>query len=193
MDNLTRSSKMWPKIKETLQKQNALDRHLTLRCQVHPAVFTKVSSAADFHKAPEGGCLQICGAALPCGHRCKSVCHILNREHENVRCSEQCERWGRCFMSENNCLYPNWRGRKNTADMHVGLTQFPSPSLWHSRQLQHWIVCVGFELDSTALEDEGTKFLHNTNHIAQCHIAESYGTEVLQITNKMAQCHIAVD
>ena len=34
-----------------------------------------------------------------------------------------------CFMSEDNCLCPNWRGRKNTADMHVGLTQFPSPSL----------------------------------------------------------------
>jgi len=37
-----------------------------------------------------------------------------------------------CFMSEDNCLCPNWRGRKNTADMHVGLTQFPSPSLWHT-------------------------------------------------------------
>ena len=34
-----------------------------------------------------------------------------------------------CFMSEDNCLCLNWRGRKNTADMHVGLTQFPSPSL----------------------------------------------------------------
>ena len=148
MENLTRSSKIWPKIKETLQKQDALDTHLTLRCQVHPAVFMRVSSAAYFHKVPEGGCLQICGAALPCGHTCKSICHIRNREHGNVRCSEQCERWGRCFMSENNCLHPNWRGRKNTADMHVGLTQFPSPFLWHSRLLQHWIVCVGFELDS---------------------------------------------
>ena len=92
MENLTRSSKIWPKIKETLQKQDALDTHLTLRCQVHPAVFTRVSSAADFHKVPEGSCLKICGAAFRCGHRCKSVCHILNREHRNVRCSEQCER-----------------------------------------------------------------------------------------------------
>ena len=38
----------------------------------------------------------------------------------------------RCFMSEDNCLCLNWSGRKNTADMHVGLTQFPSPSLWHT-------------------------------------------------------------
>ena len=36
-----------------------------------------------------------------------------------------------CFMSEDNCYCLNWRGRKNTADMHVRLTQFPSPSLWH--------------------------------------------------------------
>jgi len=92
MENLTRSSRIWPKIKETLQKQDALDTHLTLRCQVHPLVFTRVSSAADFHKVPEGGCLQICGSALPCGHICKSVCHVRNREHENVRCTEQCER-----------------------------------------------------------------------------------------------------
>ena len=35
----------------------------------------------------------------------------------------------RCFMSEDNCLCLNWSGRKNTADMHVGLTQFPSSSL----------------------------------------------------------------
>jgi hypothetical protein len=34
-----------------------------------------------------------------------------------------------CFMSEDNSLYLNWRDTKNTADMNVGLTQFPSPSL----------------------------------------------------------------
>jgi hypothetical protein len=38
----------------------------------------------------------------------------------------------RCFMSEDNCYCLNWRCRKNTADMHMGLTQFPSPSLWHT-------------------------------------------------------------
>ena len=92
MDNLTRSSKIWPKIKETLQKQDALGTHLTLRCQVHPAVFTRVSTAGDFDKVPEGGCLQICGDELPCGHRCKSFCHVRDREHGSVQCSEQCER-----------------------------------------------------------------------------------------------------
>jgi len=37
-----------------------------------------------------------------------------------------------CFISEDNCLCLNWSSRKNKAYMHVGLTQFPSPSLWHT-------------------------------------------------------------
>jgi hypothetical protein len=92
MDNLTRSSKIWPKIKETLKKRQALGTDLTLRCQLHPSVFTRVCTAADFHKVPEGGCLQICGAELPCGHRCKRVCHVRDRDHGNMLCSEPCER-----------------------------------------------------------------------------------------------------
>jgi hypothetical protein len=48
--------------------------------------------------------------------------------------------------------------------------------LTHSKQLQHYIICVGVELDSTALEDDGTEFLHSTKHIAQCHIVEGDGS-----------------
>ena len=176
MENLTRSSKIWPKIKEALQKQDALATHLTLRCQIHPSVFTRVSSAADFHKVPEGGCLQICGAALQCGHTCKSVCHVRNREHGNdgnVRCSEQCERWGEVlhvwrwqFMSE-------LEQQKEHSRCACGINTISFIfSLTHSRQLQHWTVCVGFELDSTALEDKGSEFLQNTNCVVQSHIAE---------------------
>jgi hypothetical protein len=154
MENLTRSSKIWPKIKETLQKQDALGTHLTLRCQVHPSVFTRVSSAADFINVPEGGCLQNCGAAFPCGHICKSVCHVHDRENRNVRCSEQCERWGECCMSDDSCLCVNWRGR-NAYLIATFACTFP---LTCSRLLQHYILC-GFELDCTALVEESTKFL----------------------------------
>jgi len=52
---------------------------------------------------------------------------------------------------------------------------------------------VGFELDFTALEDEGTEFLQNTNHIVQCHIAEGDGTKFLQNTNQISHCHIPLD
>ncbi|PNF18207.1 hypothetical protein B7P43_G18049, partial [Cryptotermes secundus] len=92
MDNLTRSSKIWPKIKETLKKQQALGTDLTLRCQVHSSVFTRVCTAADFHNVPEGGCLQVCGAELPCGHRCKRVCHVRDQDHGNILCFDPCDR-----------------------------------------------------------------------------------------------------
>jgi hypothetical protein len=63
--------------------------------------------------------------------------------------------------------------------------------LTHNRLLQHYIICMGFELDSTALVEEGTEFLQNTNHIAHCQLAESECTKVLQNTNHIAHCHIA--
>ena len=65
--------------------------------------------------------------------------------------------------------------------------------LTHSRQLQHWTVCVGFELDSTALEDDGTEFLQNSKCIAQSHIAEDEGTKFLKNTKHFAHCHIPED
>ncbi|PSN32629.1 hypothetical protein C0J52_22378 [Blattella germanica] len=92
MDILTRNSQIWPKIRETLMKQEAIGTHLTLRCQIHPSEFTRVCSASDFNHSPEGGCKQLCGADLLCGHKCKSVCHVQNREHVNYHCFEQCER-----------------------------------------------------------------------------------------------------
>ena len=43
-----------------------------------------------------------------------------------------------CFMSEDNCFCLDWRGRKNTADVHVGLTVSFTFPVTHSRHLQHW-------------------------------------------------------
>ncbi|XP_069677368.1 NFX1-type zinc finger-containing protein 1-like [Periplaneta americana] len=99
MDNLTRSSKIWPKIRETLKQQDAIGPHLTLRCEVHPTKFTSVATAEDFNQVPEGGCSQLCGALLVCGHDCKSVCHIRNRQHVDYRCFEPCNRIpNRCVL-----------------------------------------------------------------------------------------------
>jgi len=57
-----------------------------------------------------------------------------------------------CFMSVDNCFRLNWKNRKNTSRHACGINTvlFTFP-VTHSRQLQHWFVCVGFELDSTAL------------------------------------------
>ena len=33
------------------------------------------SKAEDFDKVPEGGCKEICGVRMQCGHACESFCH----------------------------------------------------------------------------------------------------------------------
>ncbi|PSN54493.1 hypothetical protein C0J52_05539 [Blattella germanica] len=45
-----------------------------------------VSSAEDFSDIPEGGCSLICDCLLACGHHCKKICHVIDREHNNYNC-----------------------------------------------------------------------------------------------------------
>nr|CAD7432792.1 unnamed protein product [Timema monikensis] len=108
MDNLTESSTIWPTIKETLVSQEALGTHLTLRCQIHTTQFTRVGAAEDFHSVPEGGCSLMCGAKMPCGHICNSICHILNREHTDYKCMEPCERSPLKCPMEHDCKKLCW-------------------------------------------------------------------------------------
>lgn len=117
MENLIKSSKIWPQINETLMKQDAIGSHLTLKCQVHPTEETKVASAEDFRAVPEGGCSLPCLAELTCGHQCQSVCHVRNRFHENYKCYFPCERipqkcplghkcLKKCFQDCGDCEMP---------------------------------------------------------------------------------------
>lgn len=53
-------------------------------------LFTQVKDLSDFAKCPEGGCLKKCNAYLRCGHSCTGICHILDREHEEMKCKEKC-------------------------------------------------------------------------------------------------------
>ncbi|CAL4074138.1 unnamed protein product, partial [Meganyctiphanes norvegica] len=42
-------------------------------------------------KSPEGGCLRPCSGSLPrCGHACVKSCHMLDMDHENIRCNRPC-------------------------------------------------------------------------------------------------------
>ncbi|KAJ4436029.1 hypothetical protein ANN_18655 [Periplaneta americana] len=66
MENLTRSSKIWPKIKETLQKQDGYGLYLTLRCQIHPSQFTKYKCMNPCTKRRKN-----CNE----NHTCKNLCH----------------------------------------------------------------------------------------------------------------------
>ncbi|XP_069677593.1 NFX1-type zinc finger-containing protein 1-like [Periplaneta americana] len=103
MKNLTRRSKIWPKIKETLQKQDGYGLYLTLRCQIHPSQFTKVNTAIDFRQVPEGCCSKICEAELECGHMCKNMCHLTDRDHKDYKCPEPCNRIPDACEEEHKC------------------------------------------------------------------------------------------
>ncbi|XP_046737941.1 NFX1-type zinc finger-containing protein 1-like [Diprion similis] len=90
MDNLIVKNKIWPKIKKTLEDNNAIGSSLVLQCQIHPDQLTEIRQAKDFENFPTGGCSRQCGTVLPCGHTCINPCHILNRDHENYVCKEPC-------------------------------------------------------------------------------------------------------
>ncbi|CAH1102677.1 unnamed protein product [Psylliodes chrysocephalus] len=92
MNLLCSNSEIWPKIQETLRQQQAIGTHLTLRCVIHRHKVTRVSTADDFAKLPEGGCDLLCETPLNCGHVCTRLCHIEDREHANYDCREPCEK-----------------------------------------------------------------------------------------------------
>ncbi|KAJ9589301.1 hypothetical protein L9F63_017494, partial [Diploptera punctata] len=91
MDNLTKSSVIWPRIKKTLKEQDSIDTFLTLRCQNHASEFTRVKTSNDFLKVPNGCCSKVCGAELECGHSCKNICHLNDRQHKEMfECKKPC-------------------------------------------------------------------------------------------------------
>ncbi|KAL3275522.1 hypothetical protein HHI36_020281 [Cryptolaemus montrouzieri] len=91
MSQLCENSKVWVEIKKTLMNQHAIGSALSLKCQNHNKI-TNVSNPEDFFMVAEGGCNQICQMLLPCGHNCKRLCHILDREHMENKCQEECGR-----------------------------------------------------------------------------------------------------
>jgi len=64
---------------------------MQLYCPRHN-IYSTVSRPEDFNKVSEGGCSNICGELMACGHNCKKVCHTLDREHLKIPCRQRCER-----------------------------------------------------------------------------------------------------
>ncbi|KAF5286007.1 hypothetical protein FQR65_LT13004 [Abscondita terminalis] len=81
MDMLCVGSEVWLKLKDILISQSSLGPSLLLRCQIHTDRETKVTLPEDFDNVSQGGCNQICGTKLPCGHFCTMVCHTVDRDH----------------------------------------------------------------------------------------------------------------
>ncbi|XP_046472752.1 NFX1-type zinc finger-containing protein 1-like isoform X1 [Neodiprion pinetum] len=90
MDNLIVNNEIWPKIKKTLENNDAIGSSLVLQCQNHPDQLTEIRKANDFKISPTGGCSRQCDTVLPCGHTCINLCHISDRDHENYVCKEPC-------------------------------------------------------------------------------------------------------
>ncbi|KAK7877833.1 hypothetical protein WMY93_031505 [Mugilogobius chulae] len=82
--------KLWSNIFHTLREKDQIGTALTLSCQNHPSRQVKVSKAADFRQAPEGGCTQPCEYRLDCGHVCPKVCHPYDKEHKDFSVLRNC-------------------------------------------------------------------------------------------------------
>lgn len=61
---------------------------LPSECQLHATRALLRSPKAFAEQAPQGGCCLPCNAKMPCGHVCQLRCHVLDREHLRVRCTE---------------------------------------------------------------------------------------------------------
>ncbi|XP_059472673.1 NFX1-type zinc finger-containing protein 1-like [Neocloeon triangulifer] len=102
MEILSEKSQIWTAVRRSIEEQCALHSFLNIRCEVHPDKKFKVSSAIDFQTlSPYGGCNQICEGQLNCGHPCKTVCHLMQIKHEEIKCDEPCER--KCDAGLHSC------------------------------------------------------------------------------------------
>ena len=93
---------VWPKILADLLRKGRIGQALPLRCQVHPKNVVMASTANDFLKCPEGGCLEKCAFRLNCGHSCPRLCHPIDQEHKKMKCKQDCSKVLKCG---HNCRY----------------------------------------------------------------------------------------
>uniref|UniRef100_A0A2S2P903 NFX1-type zinc finger-containing protein 1 n=2 Tax=Schizaphis graminum TaxID=13262 RepID=A0A2S2P903_SCHGA len=87
---LARASKLWSSVKKYLSNMNALGPTLLLKCQIHNKCLGSVSNHLDFQRFTV--CQLKCNAKLSCGHLCEKLCHVEDRDHLMVKCSNVCNR-----------------------------------------------------------------------------------------------------
>ena len=86
------SVKMWKDVVDILKSRDQIGPTFRLRCPRHEDAKLTVSKPEDFEiVAPEGGCSEICGKRLDCGHSCEFLCHAEPR-HLVAGCRKPCER-----------------------------------------------------------------------------------------------------
>ena len=87
---MAKTNKLWKKIKNHLHQNSMIGTSLPLCCPKHPEKKIEAASAEDFKKAPQGGCMSLCGFRLPCGHACPLNCHPVDPKHKMYRCIAKC-------------------------------------------------------------------------------------------------------
>ena len=56
-----------------------------MKCENHPPNTALLSTPKEFgEKCPNGGCTEICGQKLGCGHQCEEICHHV--DHTKMVC-----------------------------------------------------------------------------------------------------------
>lgn len=86
---LRSKSKIWSEVIDILQETKSLGPELTLRCQNHPDLETKITHFTDFKLVQDGGCNLPCLHQLDCGHACTRRCHPDG--HGDFVCPKPCE------------------------------------------------------------------------------------------------------
>ncbi|KAK6740377.1 hypothetical protein RB195_008690 [Necator americanus] len=98
---LSQCSSFWNKICTRMFENGLISPTLTIKCQRHGNV-QEIEDPREFaEKSPEGGCQDICGASLPCGHSCPRRCHPFD-DHLTYICLQSCLK--RC--KENRYRHP---------------------------------------------------------------------------------------
>ena len=88
-----RKNNKWKEIVGLARKENMIGKSLLLYCQNHPTdKGITATTANDFKKAPEGGCMKPCEFKLRCGHVCTRACHIYDRKHKEFVCMKPCQK-----------------------------------------------------------------------------------------------------
>ncbi|CAH0047223.1 unnamed protein product [Clonostachys solani] len=83
---------MWADVHQQISDAGNVGTDLEICCPRHPETPIVCSEPRDFKdKSPDGGCTELCGKPLECGHMCKSKCHS-DMMHQNTPCNEPCDR-----------------------------------------------------------------------------------------------------
>ncbi|KAK2705482.1 hypothetical protein QYM36_015764 [Artemia franciscana] len=90
MNSLDSKSTLWKEIHSTLKEHEQIGSELELVCQNHG---TPTRITESFNSVIEGGCREKCMGILNCGHVCYRICHIQDRDHQETRCMEECNKY----------------------------------------------------------------------------------------------------